>query len=136
MSLFNILQPIFKTSSLEAVYEAAHLKEPRNIAPSEFLYWQELKSHTNPVTMKPYSYRDIRRVLEAEGRHVPSLSTLSKYLGKDKWLHQELSREAWKDYFKKFGNAVRDNPDLFNTEPEEWEEFEYQYSIFLGLTTW
>ena len=126
----------FRRSPVKSTLESLGIKEPRNIAPSEFLYWQDLKSHTNPATMKPYSYRDIRRVLEAEGRHVPSLSTLSKYLGKDKWLHQELSREAWKDYFKKFGKAVKANPDLFNTEPEEWDEFEYQYSIFLGLTTW
>ena len=132
MSIYGIIDGLFPEMSLDMYRQVKRIHVPRISMYGDIKYWESLSMLTNPSTGRKYSYRDIRKVCEAEGREVPALGTLSKYLGKDSMYWQEKSRQEWVDYLHEFGRLAQAMPDWMNATREEWDEFRGWYKTFMG----
>ena len=132
MPMYGIIESLFPHMTNDMYRQIKRIHEPRISLYGDVKYWESLSRLTNPNTGRKYSYRDIRKVCAAEGKKVPSLGTLSKFLGKDSMYWQEKSRQAWVDYLHEFGRLAQAMPDWIQATPEEWESFREWYNGFMG----
>lgn len=116
--------------------DIAKIRVPRYTLSADILHWQDLRSQINPVTGKINSYRDIRKIVIAEGGKPPSLGGLRNYLGSGGEFRTDLAKAEWKEWFHEFGRLSEAYKDEVRgmTTKEEWEDFRNAYNEFFGYT--
>ena len=132
MGILSKIDGIFPQMSLDMYRQVKRIHVPRISMYGDIKYWEKLSTLTNPLSGNKYSYRDIRKVCKAEGRKVPALGTLSKFLGDDAMYWQEKSKSQWTDYLHEFGKQAQAMPEWMQATPEEWDDFRGFYNTFMG----
>lgn len=134
MSIMAIIKGTFPDMSRYLIDRIGGIGQPRYMIAGDIDHWMDLRKQINPSTGRINSYRDIRKIADAEGRAVPSLGTLRNYLGEGGQLRRDTAVMDWRRWFEDFGNitnlAKDEVADL--TTPEEWEVFRAEYNMFLG----
>lgn len=134
MSIIPMLKGMFPEMTKDFFSRVSKIGEPRFMVAGDIDHWIGLRGQINAVTGRINSYRDIRKITEAEGRTVPSLGTLRNYLGEGGTARRDIAVADWRRWFEDFGHVT----EFFNEElkylstMEQWEEFREVYSLFLG----
>lgn len=134
MSILGIVKRLFPDTSGYFISDVAGLKTPRYMLSGDILHWQDLRTQINPNTGKINSYRDIRKIVVAEGGKPPSLGSLRNYLGSGGEFRTDIAKTEWKDWFERFGRLTEWYKEEIEgtTTPEEWEDFRLTYTEFFG----
>lgn len=136
MSILTLLRGAFPDAPLDFFRRVEAIGTPRFMLAGDIGHWMDLRTQINANTGRINSYRDIRRICEAEGATVPSLGTLRNYLGEGGTARYAEAKGEWLSWFEDFGHITEFfKDDLAGlTTPEEWEEFRAIYESFLGYS--
>lgn len=134
MSIIAKLKGVFPDMTSDFFKRLETLGEPRYMIAGDIDHWIDLRGQINAVTGRINSYRDIRKITASEGRTVPSLGTLTNYLGGGGELRRDTAVMDWRRWFEDFGHVT----EYFEEELEylsshaQWQEFREVYSLFMG----
>jgi len=134
MSIIPRIKAIFPEMTTDFFKRLEKIGEPRFMIAGDIDHWFDLRGQINAITGRVNSYRDIRRITEAEGRTVPSLGTLRNYLGEGGVARRDIAVADWRRWFEDFGHITEyfeEELEYLSTH-EQWEEFREVYSLFLG----
>jgi hypothetical protein len=134
MGIMFLIRKMFPDMSTYVLEDLQKIKQPRFMLAGDIGHWVDLRGQVNAVTGKINSYRDIRKICEAEGRTVPSLGSLRNYLGEGGVARQAEAKSEWLSWFEDFGRIAGYYGDEIAglTTPDEWAEFRNEYTIFMG----
>lgn len=135
MSIMPLIEKIFPNMSGYLKDRIGGIRQPRYMVAGDIDHWINLRGQINAATGRINSYRDIRKITQAEGATVPSLGTLRNYLGKGGEFRRDTAVMEWHRWFEEFGHITyyvkEEMRDI--TNPEEWESFRATYEMFLGF---
>jgi len=134
MSIIPKIKAVFPEMTRDFFKRLETIGEPRFMIAGDIDHWFDLRSQTNALTGRVNSYRDIRKITEAEGRTVPSLGTLRNYLGEGGVMRRDIAVADWRRWFEDFGRITEyfeDELQYLSTHAQ-WEDFREVYSLFLG----
>lgn len=134
ISIISMIEKAIPDLSSFFLEDIGHIPAPRFMVGGDIDHWGELYSQINAVTGRTNSYRDIRRICEAEKRVVPSLGTLRNYLGSGGIARRAEAVSEWRVWFEDFGRLSQFYRDEHKdrTTKEQWETFRTLYESFMG----
>jgi len=134
MNIMNVIRGTFPDMTNDFFKRLDTLIQPRFLVAGDIDHWIDLRSQINATTGRINSYRDIRKITEAEGRTVPSLGSLRNYLGEGGEMRREIAVADWRRWFEDFGNITEFFGDELEnlSSTQQWGAFREVYSLFLG----
>ena len=129
-----LIKGIFGKQSELGDFKAWGNKPPSTFTPGEIKHWAGLRRQVNADTGKPNSYRQIQKIVTAEGMKAPSLGSLRNYLGSGGVQRLNVAQATWRQWFERFGSSVKwiEEGGGWVGSPEQWTEFRKEYSAFMG----